>query len=337
MVGIANLRQRLSKVLFKQIQIELPGLIRDINSEMHNCQAELTKLGSVRQTVEEQRLFLVDLSQRFRNVCLNAIRGSYDQDFFDEGLSTSAQEKRLRAVVRNLEMDFKNSIYENGSKWTIVQDDEPDLRALDLTEKTRKDAVDHVLKVLKSSRGCELPGLPSSRLVGIIFREYSAPWAQMARRHVSKVWDAVRRFLERTLQYLTTPDVCDSLLRLWFDPLLTEALNSANRKLAELLLVHKREPMTTNHYFYDTALHFKQQRMSTSFETSLRNQIAKFGSIKANDVPAILAATKEPREVDMDRAAAEDALDDMRAYYKGSFVCSNTYHMFPANILSRLH
>ena len=317
MVGIANLRQRLSKVLFKQIQIELPGLITDINSEMHSCQAELTKLGSVRHTVEEQRLFLVDLSQRFRSVCLNAISGSYDQDFFDEGLSISAQEKRLRAVVRNLEMNFKNSIYENGSKWTIVSD-----AARDLSEQTREATVDHVLKVLKSSRGCELPGLPSSRLVGILFREYSAPWAGMARQHVSEVWDAVRRFLERTLQYLTTSDVCDSLLRLWFDPLLTEALKNANQKLGELLLVHKREPMTTNHYFYDTALRLKQQRMNTSFETSLKNQLTKLGSIKANDVPAILAAANGAREVDMDRAAAEDALDDMRAYYKGSFhVC----------------
>lgn len=101
---------------------------------MHSCQAELTKLGSVRHTVEEQRLFLVDLSQRFRRVCLNAI-----QYFCDEGLSTSAQEKRLRAVVRNLEMNFKNSIYEKGSEWTIVLDE-----ALDLTEQTREAAVDQI-------------------------------------------------------------------------------------------------------------------------------------------------------------------------------------------------
>jgi len=143
----------------------------------------------------------------------------------------------------------------------------------------------------------------------------------MARQHVSEIWHAVRRFLERTLQYLTTPDVCDSLLRLWFDPLLTSALNNANRKLEELLLVHKREPMTTNHYFSDTAHRLKQRRKTASFEAFLKNKTARSGYLQADDVPAILAAANGAPEADMDRGAAEDALDDMQAYYKGRFLC----------------
>lgn len=309
MLEIANIRQRLSKVLFKQIQTELPGLIKNIDMRTHECQAELTKLGSVRHTTEEQQLFLIDLSQRFQSVCRSAVTVTYDQDFFDEGLSQAAQEKLLRAVVRKPEMDFKDSLYEKGKKWTVVEEN-----AVDSKEKTRDAAVDHVLEVLKSNRGTKLPGLPSPRLVGTLFREYSSPWAGLACEHVSAVWRALKRFLESTLHYLTPPDICDSLLKLWLDPILEQTLKDANHKLSELLLVHKREPMTINHYFSDTVYKLKQQRNQVAIKTIL--QCKKNYQLGDGEISAIMSAIDGLADVDMDRAAAEDALDEMQAFYK---------------------
>lgn len=64
------------------------------------------------------------------------------------------------------------------------------------------------------------------------------------------------------------------------------SLELAEEKLKELLEVHKDHPMTTNHEFIDNRRKLQQQRSEESLTT------------------------------DMDLVAAEDAFDNMNAYYK---------------------
>ena len=64
------------------------------------------------------------------------------------------------------------------------------------------------------------------------------------------------------------------------------SLELAEEKLLELLEVHKDHPMTTNHEFIDNRRKLQQQRSEESLST------------------------------DMDLVAAEDAFDNMNAYYK---------------------
>ncbi len=53
-LGIENLRQRLSMVLFDQIKAELSQLIEDIELGILSCRRGLEKLGSARITLNEQ-------------------------------------------------------------------------------------------------------------------------------------------------------------------------------------------------------------------------------------------------------------------------------------------
>ena len=321
-IGIAALRTRLSKVLFEQVRTELPNLVRDIDAKLSHCNSELDKLGMVLPTIEKQRIFLLDLSQQFQVLCHSAVEGSYHLDFFGEGLSDAASEKRLRACVRNLEMEFANNIQTKGAKWLIVSVPQKSgrfgLKPGKTVQWTRAQAVDHVLKLLKANRGQELPGLPSSRLVGTVFREYSSPWEKFARDHIIKVWIAARQFLEQAFKHLTVPQTCKSLLELWIGPKMDGALSEANKQLDALLQVHKREPMTTNHYFTDTAHELKQERMKEATMAKLRSLELPEGGITEQVVLSILNAVNDTAKPDMDRNAAEEALDHMNAFYKVS-------------------
>ena len=324
-IGIAALRTRLSTVLFEQVRTELPNLVRDIEGKLSHCKSELDKLGSTLPTVQDQRIFLLNLSQDFQVLCHSAVEGSYHLPFFGEGLSEAAAEKRLRACVRNLEMGFAGNIQTKGAKWTIVTNQQKgshfSLKSGKRTQWTREQAVDHVLKLLKANRGQELPGLPSSRLVGTAFREYSSPWEGFARDHIIKVWIAARQFLERAFEHLTVSQTCKSLLEHWIGPKMDMALAEANKQLDALLQVHKREPMTTNHYFTDTAHTLKQERMKEATIAKIRSLKISEGGITEQVLLDVLDAVNNAAEPDMDRSAAEAALDNMNAFYK----VSNTF------------
>ncbi len=99
------------------------------------------------------------------------------------------------------------------------------------------------------------------------------------------VWNATKIFLEVVLHYLTDEEVCDKILRFWLDPIMAERLEAANGKLDELLEVHKDHPMTFNHDFVANRRNAQRQRNAD-----------------------------EPN-ANMDMVAAEEAFDNMSAYY----------------------
>lgn len=150
-LGIGHLRQRLSMVLFGQIKAELPQLIGDIESGISSCHQGLEKLGPARITFEDQKAFLVDLSDDFQKLCEAAIKGDYEHDFFaDRSLSN----RRLSAMIANMGMDFAEDMRTKGAQWKIVEQANSRYRC-----RTRKQAIEDVRQLLRTSRGREV-GIP---------------------------------------------------------------------------------------------------------------------------------------------------------------------------------
>jgi hypothetical protein len=147
-LGIEHLRQRLSMVLFGQIKAELPQLIEDIESGISSCHRGLEKLGPARITLDDQKNFLVDLSDDFQKLCDAAIKGDYEHDFFAD---RSLFDRRLSAMIANLGMDFEEKIRTKGTRWEIVQSASRKKGC-----RTRGQAIEEVRKLLRMSRGREV-------------------------------------------------------------------------------------------------------------------------------------------------------------------------------------
>lgn len=310
--GVSRLRQRLSKVLFNQIRRQLPNLIGDIEQGSASCEAALEKLGPARATIEEQRTLLLDLSEAFQNLCRDAINGPYDDPFFGDVLTAAGKEKRLRAVVRNMQMDFSEIIRTRGSQWDIVKEPSSDERC-----RTRAEVVAEILVLIKHSRGRELPGLPNPLLVTEVFREYSNPWSHLARDHIQQVWKAVKILLERVLEHIAEPTLGDALLRIWLDPLMDECLCNARAKLDELLAVREKHPITTNDYFRDSVYKMRLERHQLSFTRRLTNLFNHYeGLLRTGNIPQIISTIYPKVDQDMDIDAAEEVFDNMNAFYK---------------------
>jgi GTPase SAR1 family protein len=164
-VGIDSLRTRLSSVLFDQIKVELPRLVEDIESRVRATKAARDRLGPGRPTIDEQRGFLIELSESFQNICRDAVAGHYDHEFFQGDVDG---ERRLCANLLNKHFEFAKSLRKKGASWKITreedQDDDSSSEITDDSEqeidderkRSREEAIEEACKVLKRSRGREV-------------------------------------------------------------------------------------------------------------------------------------------------------------------------------------
>jgi len=67
----------------------------------------LKKLEPARITLDDQKNFLVDLSDDFQKICEAAIKDDYEHDFFAD---RSLFDRRLSAMIVNMRMNFKEEI-----------------------------------------------------------------------------------------------------------------------------------------------------------------------------------------------------------------------------------
>lgn len=147
-VGISSLRSRLSRILFNQIRTELPRLVEDIEEQISVAKAIRDRLGPSREKFEDQRGFLISLSQNFQIISRDAMRGNYDHVFFEDD---SNPEKRLCANVMNMNFEFAKNMRKNGASWFVESGDIESDRY-----RTRDEAIKEACTLLKRSRGREV-------------------------------------------------------------------------------------------------------------------------------------------------------------------------------------
>ncbi len=135
-------------MLFSQIKVELSQLIEDIESDISSCRWELKKLEPARITLDDQKNFLVDLSDDFQKICEAAIKDDYEHDFFAD---RSLFDRRLSAMIVNMRMNFKEEIRTEEAQWKIVKNASRKKRC-----RTRAQAIKEVRKLLRMSRGREV-------------------------------------------------------------------------------------------------------------------------------------------------------------------------------------
>ena len=154
-VGISSLRHRLSQVLFDQVRSELPKLVEDIRSGIATTRDRLNKLGPSRVTPEEQRAFLIRVSQEFQILSKDAVNGQYSNPFFKDYVPAKT---RLCAVIANSHDRFGTSLRESGARWIISESKgRKSVRGSSSSKyRTREEAINKIQKLLHISRGREV-------------------------------------------------------------------------------------------------------------------------------------------------------------------------------------
>ena len=323
LLGVDKLRSRLSKVLLGQIAAELPSLIDEIEIKSNACRSRLDKLGEPRATLDEQRRYLLHISQSFQSLVKASVDGTYNDPFFDDAKSETGYQKRIRAVMQNLNLDFAEDLTRRGHRREITGSKETTRLPGGVVPITRDEFLDHIQCLMRRTRGRELPGTFNPMIVADLFLEQSVQWEAITRSHIDRVWKASREFLSLAAVYIADAATSKVLFQKIFEPALTQLLGSLNVKTAELLTPHqKSHPTTYNHYFTESLQKVRNERSKNEYSKIVKDF---FGvstlepSLYINqhkDLRQLVTALVQSTEPDMNRFACSEALDCMEAYYK---------------------
>ncbi|KAJ4416993.1 hypothetical protein N0V82_006442 [Gnomoniopsis sp. IMI 355080] len=260
--GVETLRKRLSKVLFEHIRASLPGLIRDIQSSLDSRQEILAKLGRSRCTLEDMRVYLVDIAEEFQRLARDAVEGKYTETKFFGDLHRN--NRKLRAEVRFLNQGFDAVMVAKGSTYTITLDvsreaDDSDesvslKSTTSMTHLPYSSVYDgrfpepiHINESTLNSKlesfgaynqGRELPGTPNGDLAFQLFKKQAEPWAKIATFHTTRVLKFCKAFVDQLFEYIIGDEsavALQAILKNCVDPFFEEKRSTMEAKLKELL------------------------------------------------------------------------------------------------------
>ncbi|EUC27211.1 hypothetical protein COCCADRAFT_112295 [Bipolaris zeicola 26-R-13] len=329
-LGIVPLRERLSKLLLVQIAAELPSLVEEIELKSAACRAGLEKLGQPRASIEEQRRYLVTLSQACQALTKAAIDGTYNDDFFGDAKTDAGYQKRVRAVVQNLNQSFSETMARKGHRFVITDSSDTSILQIDRPKEnvlSRPEFLKRIDSLMNRTRGRELPGTFNPMVVSDLFFEQSSLWEELARAHIVQVVSAVRTFLRYLISHVSDTSTCGALFQILVEPELDKISKDVKSKTAELLASHQRgHPITYNPYFRETVQQVRKER-TTAELTRIIQDVFDIGSLHLSgksryvemDYRPLLDALVVHRNPDLDQYACSEALDCMQAYYKVAF------------------
>lgn len=331
-LGIQELRGRLSNVLLRQIATELPSVISEIETKHKSCEDRLKKLGQPRTTTDEQRLYLVQISQSFQILVKASVDGTYNDPFFVDAHTERGYQQRIRAVLQNLNRDFASVLIERGHSHQIVADsdeilDEQEDDGVRPVAIKRSAFVERIKELIHLTRGRELPGTFSPMIVTNLFMEQCHKWDVMTDKHVSDVWVAAQAFIKLVAARVADAAASKPLLEEIIEPAMKKLWTTLMVKKCELLKPHKSgHPITYNDDFSKALQKLRDDRrrtevidaLLTCFDISSKMATDSQGYLEEGDYnfKKLVASLVKPSEPDMDRLAASEALDCMEAYYE---------------------
>ena len=320
-LGIGQLRRRLSKVLLSHITSELPSLVEEIESKCSACRDKLAKLGQPRLTPYDQQLFLLGISESFQRLVKSATDGDWNDLFFNDTESDNGYQRLLRAVVQNNNDNFAKRLLTSGQRRHIS---DSGITALHTGIPITRDAfIEHIEAKMRSSRGRELPGLFDPMVIASLFRDQASPWERLVHDHVDSTWKACKVFLQYVIVHISDPATSTALLQKVIGPAMNNISVTLRAKTDDILKGHQEiHPITYNHYFTETIQKIRADRKRIECASVVKRffNSPTLGPHELNStvdlsslVDSLAGGTTEPG---MSRFTASEVLDHMEAYYK---------------------
>ncbi|KAI1760514.1 hypothetical protein GGR53DRAFT_526037 [Hypoxylon sp. FL1150] len=285
-LGSQALRIKLNNILLDYSERDVHGLSKDCKEVIAECKDRLALLGEPRPTAHELRTHLEQLASRFHNLCLHAIEGHYDDNFFGglfpergSGWFEDNRIRKLQALLHDQNQAFAHVIRTKGSKRIIIpktldvsqpQTSVPtSLQELidryDFEEPAKiasKDVVAHLQLLLPAYQGREFPGTVNDTLVVKLFREQAQPWEAIARHHIHLMLSVTEEFVKKLVYHITNPDLntFSRIVAKIVEPFFDMKSTVLESKLQELLYHYKSGGLQIIDAEYRALLALKRQK-----------------------------------------------------------------------------
>jgi len=332
--GVAALRIRLSSVLKGQILSQLPSPVQDVENGIRECAEKLERLGPIRTTYEQQLKYLLHMSEDYTSLTKQAVDGAYTDHFFGNRKKHDGYPMRLRAVVQNRLVLFRQEMLLNGQKRRITDsqsegEDEDEDKMSESPRIDRSQYLEEVTSRLKFSRGRELPGLFNPLIVGDLFVEQCEPWRRIVRALGNDILQAAHQTTQLVIQHVASRDVVSEVLDFVHEKV-EELKFGLDAKIDELLDSAMQHPITYNCQLTENVQKAQEARHKGAIKQLVRKL---YGSDHFDDTERKLYLSPvqlvdhlaQGLEVDMERFGSSTAVDYMEAYYKASYSMVKTF------------
>lgn len=327
-LGIKALRKRLSEILFTQILNELSHLMQDVHDGITTCEQRLKSLGASRQTLEEQRTYLSQISERFARLMQASIDGTYSAAFFGSSDTIEGCNKRLRAVVQNILSEFAQTMRLKGHKVTLVDymPSSEDLEPQGPTPSNRDEFLRYVEGRLRCNRGTELPGIFNPAIIGDLFRDQAEPWSGILQDAQTILIKATETTIGLLLEHVANPVTARAIQLYIVEPNMRTISDALAEKTNEILHPHLRGfPQTFNDSFIDNIQEKRRGETRQALATKINAFLGKDPDAEIEvdriyegkfNVRSLLDSLVLETVVDFERSACIKATNAMEAYYK---------------------
>jgi hypothetical protein len=310
----------------------LPGLILDVQKGIDECNSKLERLGGSRASKQEQRLYLLKVSQQFSDIIKAALGGIYVGDYFGHATTKQGYRKRLRAVTQNTLSEFAHEMRLRGHKTQVIDvlpESLPD--APTRRQATRADFLGEIAVLIQRTRGRELAGTYKPEIIGSLFQQQSKPWRAIVTRVAAKLFDSSCTAVLLALDHAADDDTSNGIRRIIINPALEVIRKTFEAKTYELLKQHQEgEPITFNHYLTDNIQKARQSHNKKMLAARIEalwgvnplstKPLYNVSSMASLNTRTLLEALTTTTEADMETFACSEALDCMEAYYKVDFL-----------------
>ncbi|KAF1809570.1 hypothetical protein P152DRAFT_152974 [Eremomyces bilateralis CBS 781.70] len=300
-VGIGSLRLRLQEILASNIRREFPKVKNEIHKRLNACRERLDNLGAKRETADEQRQYLLGISERFQKFVMSALSADYvGDDWFDKSPNlrfatavvnrNEALAKMLAQYGHSYTFDGEQRVSsEDGDEGDSSEDRDDNDEEIErkLSVRAQKDPegleelppgenmiVSHtprgifkwLSKVYGTSRGFEL-GTFDGSLLAMTMKTQSSKWEPIAVGYIKDIISMAHTFV-RDLLHLVCPDlrVWEGLMSVLMDELLAKYKAALDYVHFLLRVERAGTPATLNHYFADNLEKCRQKRIRAKLQ-----------------------------------------------------------------------
>ncbi|KAF2436351.1 dynamin family protein [Tothia fuscella] len=263
-LGVGALRERLAKLLETQIRSTLPEVITAIEENRTAVSEQIERLGPDRNSLDDQRDYLDDISQHFQRLMHQSLEGGSKSDFFTAHGPTDS-ELNLRAVLKSLNHNFATVMYERGHKReeqthnlkTFFRSTYPTIPGFTnhCPERlSREEYLAIIERLIRASDGRYVDGPFHPGVIEVLFREQSKHWQEFAEEHVQLVLKAVRHHLQLAADYVANARTSKALQQYIISVEMEKKRKLVTEKVRELVWPYRYGPAITYTHQYQDVL-----------------------------------------------------------------------------------
>ncbi|KAL9121034.1 MAG: hypothetical protein Q9187_002408 [Circinaria calcarea] len=303
LVGINSLLKALAKLLLEHIDREFPKIEKEIDLKYQTCSDELQAMGKAREFSQDQREFLIGVSNAYEKRVKDALDGRY----WASGMHPS----NLRMHIRNEADKFNTAMHQRGATLTFNEADYGTSRPCSSVSAALvpQDIYKEIADKWRECRGVELPGQISPAGLQKLFGIQTSKWRVIAMDYIATIIRLIREFNSALFEKVCPDPHIRDKIRNKIEEETESSFASAYKALDDILIDECDKPLFTNNLQFT-------DNLSTARHRRLGETLTKLGFRNGQPTQRIDIETMRLVHLDPDTATVYEIHDMLKAYYQ---------------------